>query len=73
MAAGYLVYSAMRSIDDYPIQVMISIALVMATFAVADALQTSGPISVVVAGVLIGNRGARRAMSQQTKRYVSGF
>jgi CPA1 family monovalent cation:H+ antiporter len=73
LAAGYVAYRAMHSIDDYPIEVMISIALVMATYAVADALGTSGPIAVVVAGVLIGNRGARHAMSDQTKRYVFGF
>lgn len=73
LAAGYVAYRAMRAIDDYPIEVMISVALVMSTYAVADALHMSGPIAVVVAGVLTGNRGARHAMSDQTRRYVFGF
>ncbi len=70
---GYIAYGAMRAIDDYPIEVMISLALVTATYAAADRLGISGPISVVVAGVLIGNRGAAFAMSELTKRYVFGF
>lgn len=73
LATGFVAYRAMCAIDDYPIEVMLSIALAMATFALADAIGVSGPISVVVAGVLIGNRGANRAMSDTTKRYVFGF
>jgi CPA1 family monovalent cation:H+ antiporter len=73
LATGYVAYLALRGIDDYSIEVMISLALVTGTYALATALHMSGPISVVVAGVLIGNRGARRAMSDITKRYVFGF
>ncbi len=73
LATGYVAYRALRGIDDYSIEVMISLALVTGTYALATALHMSGPISVVVAGVLIGNRGARRAMSETTKRYVFGF
>ena len=54
LATGYLAYRAMRAIDDYPIEVLISLALVTATYAVAAQLHVSGPIAVVVAGVLIG-------------------
>ena len=50
----------MRAIDEYSIEVLISLALVTATYAVASKLHVSGPIAVVVAGVLIGNRGALR-------------
>lgn len=73
LVTGFVTYKAMCAIDDYPIEVMLSIALAMATFAVADTIGVSGPISVVVAGVLIGNRGANRAMSDTTRRYVFGF
>ncbi|MGE0719143.1 MAG: cation:proton antiporter [Alphaproteobacteria bacterium] len=72
-ATGYAAYRAMRAVDDYSIEVMISLALVTATYAIAGALHMSGPIAVVVAGVLIGNRGAADAMSETTKRYVFGF
>jgi len=73
LATGYVAYRAMRSIDDYAIEVMISLALVTGTYALATALHMSGPIAVVVAGVLIGNRGPRFAMSDITQRYVFGF
>jgi CPA1 family monovalent cation:H+ antiporter len=72
-AAGYLAYRATRAIDDYPIETLISLALVMGTYALAARLHTSGPIAVVVAGILIGNRGPRDAMSDRTQAYVFGF
>ena len=73
LATGYLAYQAMRAIDEYSIEVLISLALVTATYAVASRLHVSGPIAVVVAGVLIGNRGAAFAMSETTQQYLFGF
>lgn len=73
LAAGWLAYRAMRAIDDFPTEVLVSLALVTATFATADAVHISGPIAVVVAGVLIGNHGVAHAMSETTQRYVLGF
>ncbi|PZA10369.1 sodium:proton antiporter [Rhodopseudomonas palustris] len=73
LVTGYVAYRAMRAIDDYPIEVLISIALATGTYALALRLHVSGPIAVVVSGVLIGNRGAALAMSDQTKRYLFGF
>jgi len=73
LATGWIAYRALRSIDDYPIEVMITLALVMGTYALAEPLHVSGPIAVVVAGVLIGNQGAACAMSETTRRYVFGF
>ena len=70
---GYIAYRAMRAIDDYSIEVMISLALVVATYAVATRLHMSGPLAVVVAGLLIGSRGPRDALSDQTQRYLFGF
>lgn len=72
-ATGYLAYRAMQAIDEYSIEVLISLALVTATYAVASRVHVSGPIAVVVAGVLIGNRGAAFAMSETTQRYLFGF
>ncbi|MBO0905772.1 cation:proton antiporter [Jiella sonneratiae] len=70
---GFLAYRMMLKIDDYPVEVMISIALVMGTYASAHKLGLSGPIAVVVAGLLIGNRGVAYAMSDLTQRYLHGF
>ncbi|WMS44698.1 sodium:proton antiporter [Acuticoccus sp. MNP-M23] len=70
---GYFAYRAMRAINDYPIEVLVSLALVAGTYTLAARLGLSGPIAVVVAGLLIGTRGARDAMSAETERYLFSF
>jgi len=70
---GYIAYLAMRLIDDYAIEVLITLALVTATYALAQRLHMSGPLSMVAAGLLIGDRGPRDAMSDRTQRYVFGL
>lgn len=70
---GYLAYCAMRGIDNYPTTVLISLALVTGTYAFAQTIGVSGPIAVVVAGVLIGNHGRRLAMSGTTEHFVFEF
>jgi monovalent cation:H+ antiporter, CPA1 family len=70
---GYVAYRAMRAIDDYSIEVMISLALVVGSYAIASRLGVSGPLAVVVAGLLVGSMGPRDALSDQTKRYLFGF
>lgn len=70
---GYVAYRAMRAIDDYSIEVLISLALVTGTYTLAAKLHMSGPIAVVVAGLLIGNRGPHDALSDETQRYLFGF
>lgn len=70
---GYIAYRAMRAIDDYSIEVLISLALVVGTYAIAARLGLSGPLAVVVAGLLVGSRGPRDALSDQTHRYLFGF
>jgi monovalent cation:H+ antiporter, CPA1 family len=73
LLTGYAAYRAMGMIDDYPIEVLISFALVMGTYALASRLHVSGPIAVVAAGILIGNRGATFPMSETTKNYLFIF
>ncbi len=73
LVTGYVAYRAMRQVDEYVIEVFISLALVMVTYALADRLHTSGPIAVVIAGLLIGTRGPDDAMSETTQRYLFGF
>ncbi|MEM7443602.1 MAG: sodium:proton antiporter, partial [Pseudomonadota bacterium] len=72
-AAGYLTYLAIRTIDDYAITVLLTIALVTGGYALAQHIAVSGPIAMVVAGLLIGNRGVSRGMSPQTRGYVNSF
>ncbi len=73
LAAGGLAYRAMKSIDEHNLEVLITLALVMLTYSVGFALHVSGPIAVVVAGLFIGNRGARLAMSETTRDHVYKF
>lgn len=73
LVTGYVAYRAMRAIDDYPIEILISLALVTGTYAFAGAIHVSGPIAVVVAGLLTGTRGPVDAMSDLTQRYLFGF
>ncbi len=70
---GYIAYLGMRGIDDYPIEVLISLGLVTGTYALAQSLELSGPIAVVVTGVMTGNHGASHAMSDTTRRYLFSF
>jgi len=73
LVAGYLAYFAMRSIDEHNIEVMITMALVTGAYALALRLHVSGPIAMVVAGLLIGNQGVRFAMSERTRTSVFQF
>ncbi|MEO1987130.1 MAG: sodium:proton antiporter [Martelella sp.] len=73
LAVGYAGYHALKSIDDYAVEIVISLGVVTATYAIADRIGVSGPISVVVAGVLLGHRGRQRAMSRTTRNYLFGF
>lgn len=73
LAMGYIAYRMMKSIDQYQVEVLVSLALVLGGYALATWLEVSGPIAMVVAGLFIGNRGREHAMSDNTRRYVDGF
>jgi CPA1 family monovalent cation:H+ antiporter len=70
---GHIAIRAMRAIDDFGVEVGITLALATGVYALAQALGVSGPIAVVVAGLLLGHREAREAMSEQTWRYTRAF
>ena len=73
LGGGYVAYRAMRTIDDHDVEVMISLALVTVTYSVAELLGMSGPIAVVVAGVLVGSHARQHAMSEDTRRHIDVF
>ncbi|HEY4971536.1 MAG TPA: sodium:proton antiporter, partial [Steroidobacteraceae bacterium] len=72
-ALGYGVFRMLRSVDNYEVEVLLTVALVMGGYAVAIALHVSGPIAIVVAGLLIGNHGRRLAMSAKTREHLDTF
>nr|WP_274705097.1 sodium:proton antiporter [Sphingomonas sp. H160509] len=73
LAIGWIAYRAMCSIDDYKVEVMISLAVVMGGYAVARPLHASGPVAMAVAGLIIGNAGVAHAMSDRTRDYLHKF
>jgi len=72
-AIGYAVLLMMRGIDQYQVEVMLTICLVFGGAALAKALHVSGPLAMVVAGLIIGNHGRHRIMSEETRRYIDKF
>jgi len=70
---GWIAYWMLKSIDDYQVEVLITLALVTGGFALADELHLSGPIAIVVAGLLIGNHGRLLAMSDQVRDHLDKF
>lgn len=74
LVAGYIAYRAMKSIDEYQLEVIITIALVTGIYSLAhQVLHCSGPLAVVVAGLFVGNQGKRFAMSDVTVDHMEKF
>lgn len=72
LASGWLAIRIIRAIDDYAVEVTLSLALAAGAYAAAQALGISGPIAVVAAGLLMGDTGSK-TMSETTQRYMRGF
>jgi len=73
LGLGYVGYRALKSIDEHPLELLITLGLVMFLYSVSFWVQVSGPIAVVVAGLFIGNPGRRLAMSDRTREHVDAF
>lgn len=73
LVVGWLGYRAMRAIDEYSVELLISLAIVMGGYALAHAIHVSGPVAMAVAGLLIGNHGVAHAMSDTTRDHVIKF
>ena len=70
---GWVTYRMLKSVDNYQVEVLLTLALVMGGYALASALHTSGPIAIVCAGLLIGNHGRSFAMSEKTRHHLDTF
>lgn len=73
LVIGAIAYWMLKSVDNYQVEILITLALVTGGFAMADAIHISGPIAIVVAGLLIGNHGRLLAMSKETRRNLDKF
>jgi CPA1 family monovalent cation:H+ antiporter len=73
LAVGYVAFAMLKGLDSYAVEILVTIALATGGYALAQRLHVSGPLAVVVMGLVIGNHGARRAMSETTRRNLFQF
>jgi CPA1 family monovalent cation:H+ antiporter len=73
LGLGYGAFLMLRGVDNYEVELIISLALVTGTYSLAATLNVSGPVAVVVAGILIGNHGMQLAMSETTRQHLKTF
>jgi CPA1 family monovalent cation:H+ antiporter len=73
LALGYLLYRMLKSIDNYQVEILLTLAAVLGGYALADHLHLSGPLAMVVTGLLIGNQGRALAMSDKTRGHLDMF
>ena len=73
LALGLLLNLLMRSIDNYVVEVMLTLAGVLGGYQLALHLECSGPLAMVVTGLLVGNAGRASAMSELTRQHVDMF
>lgn len=73
LGVGWLGFVAMRSINEYNVELMITLAIVMGGYALGHWVGVSGPVAMAVAGLLIGNAGVRYAMDDLTRDHVLKF
>ena len=73
LVTGYGAFLLLRQMDDYVVEVITTLALVMGGYSLALYLHVSGPIAMVISGVFIGNTGRQFAMSETTREHVTSF
>jgi len=70
---GVLGYKLIASIDNYQVEVLITLAVVMGGYTLSHYIHVSGPLAMVVAGIIIGNHGKQYGMSHMTAEYIDKF
>jgi len=73
LVLGMIAFWMLRTVDNYQVEILISLALVAGGYALCARLHVSGPLAMVVAGLLIGNQGRTLAMSKVTRDHLDTF
>ncbi len=73
LVLGYVTFRLLRSVDSYQVEVLLTLAAVTGGYALASQMHVSGPLAMVVAGLIIGNHGRALAMSNTTRQYLDMF
>lgn len=72
-AIGFLTYALLKRVDNYQVEILLTLAAVVGGYALALFLHVSGPLAMVVVGLLVGNHGRRFAMSEKTRERLDSF
>jgi len=70
---GYIGFWALRSINNYVVEVLITLAIVMGGYLFAAYLHVSGPLAMVMAGIITGNKSRAEGMSNSSEEYIDKF
>jgi CPA1 family monovalent cation:H+ antiporter len=73
LALGWAAYQVIKSVDQYVVEILVTLALAMGGYSLAEGVHVSAPICVVVAGLIIGNQGRELAMSHHTREHLDTF
>ena len=73
LLAGGITYLLLKQVDDYKLEILLTLALATGGYALADWAGVSAPIAIVAAGLLIGNEGREKAMSEKTRTHLDVF
>ncbi|MEO8305391.1 MAG: sodium:proton antiporter [Betaproteobacteria bacterium] len=73
LVLGFVTYRLLKSVDQYQVEVLLTLAAVTGGYALANHLHVSGPLAMVVTGLVVGNQGRADAMSDTTRRYIDMF
>ncbi len=73
LVLGSVAFFLLRRVEQYRVEILITLALAMGGYALADALKMSAPLEVVTAGILVGGRARHLAMSSETREHVDRF
>ncbi len=73
IAIGVIGYKFIASIDHYQVEVLITLAVVMGGYTLSHYIHVSGPLAMVVGGIIIGNHGKQYGMSHMTAEYIDKF
>jgi len=73
LCIGYLAYQMLKRVDNYQVEILITLGLVTGGYTLANSIHISGPLAMVTAGLLIGNHGRTFAMSETTRRNLDTF
>ena len=73
LVLGYVTYQLLKRVNNYSVEVLLTLAAVMGGYTLAQVIHTSGPLAMVVVGLFIGNRGRLFAMSETTREHLDTF